>query len=441
MTALFAKLLLIMRLKISVASIFTVLLHYCLLISVHAQTSTADKEHDTIADAPVRIGQGVTAPRPIFNANPEYSEEARKANFSGNCLLQLIVGADGKPHDIKVVRKIGMGLDEKAIETVRTWRFEPARKNGQPVAVRINVEVTFNTYREGDKLKLSPEQLKQAAELKAWVQSQVFRISENQTPRVCAPSPRSTVTVADLNFDGALTMTTADRDGIATLLEQQSYTGDRNVVLTEVLKRVNEAWQEHGYFKVQVNGEARTLSSSPVNERIAIAVHVDEGPQYRLKRIAFSGNNVLNNERALRNLFPIKNGDIFNYAKIMEGVDKFRVVYGDYGRIKFAPVLQPKINEKNQMISLDVDCDEGKQFFVSRIDIAGLDEPAFQKARGELGLKPGDVYNQRLVNVFLKEHSALLPTDASPEPRFKLQLDEQAATVAITYDFRQCSSK
>jgi TonB family protein len=60
--------------------------------------------------------------------------------------LWLIVGADGRPRDIKVARAIGMGLDEKAIEAVRAWRFEPARKDGQPVAVQINVEVEFRLF-------------------------------------------------------------------------------------------------------------------------------------------------------------------------------------------------------------------------------------------------------------------------------------------------------
>ena len=61
-------------------------------------------------------------------------------------MLWLIVGPDGRPHDIRVSRSLGMGLDEKAIEAVRQWKFEPARKNGQPVAVQINVEVDFRLY-------------------------------------------------------------------------------------------------------------------------------------------------------------------------------------------------------------------------------------------------------------------------------------------------------
>jgi TonB family protein len=93
-----------------------------------------------------RVGGGVSAPRALDTPDPDYSEEARKAKYQGTCVLWLIVGPDGKPRDIKVARALGMGLDEKAIEAVRNWKFEPAMKDGKPVAVQINVEVNFRLY-------------------------------------------------------------------------------------------------------------------------------------------------------------------------------------------------------------------------------------------------------------------------------------------------------
>lgn len=93
-----------------------------------------------------RVGGGVSAPKAIYAPDPEYSEEARKAKFMGVCALSLIVGADGRPRDIEVARSVGLGLDEKAIEAVKMWKFEPATKDGKPVAVKINVEVTFHLY-------------------------------------------------------------------------------------------------------------------------------------------------------------------------------------------------------------------------------------------------------------------------------------------------------
>jgi TonB family protein len=82
----------------------------------------------------------------LYAPDPEYSEEARSAKFQGSVLLWLVVGSDGLPHDLKVVRSVGLGLDEKALEAVRMWRFEPGHKNGQAVATQIHVEVTFRLY-------------------------------------------------------------------------------------------------------------------------------------------------------------------------------------------------------------------------------------------------------------------------------------------------------
>lgn len=93
-----------------------------------------------------RVGGGVSAPRALFAPDPEYSEEARKAKYQGTCVLWLVVGPDGHPRDIRVTRSLGLGLDEKAIEAVKQWKFEPAMKDGKPVAVQINVEVSFRLY-------------------------------------------------------------------------------------------------------------------------------------------------------------------------------------------------------------------------------------------------------------------------------------------------------
>jgi TonB family protein len=90
-----------------------------------------------------RIGGGVTAPTLIHKVEPEYSEEARKAKFQGTVVLYVVVDEKGMPKDIKVVRPLGLGLDEKAVEAVEKWRFRPGYLNGKAVAVAATVEVNF----------------------------------------------------------------------------------------------------------------------------------------------------------------------------------------------------------------------------------------------------------------------------------------------------------
>ena len=90
-----------------------------------------------------RIGGGVSPPRLTYKVEPEYSEEARKAKYQGTVVLAIQVWPDGRAHNIRVVRSLGLGLDEKAIQAVQEWKFVPGKKDGIPVKVRANVEVNF----------------------------------------------------------------------------------------------------------------------------------------------------------------------------------------------------------------------------------------------------------------------------------------------------------
>jgi len=89
------------------------------------------------------VGGGVSRPKPIYSPDPEFSDEARKNKYQGTVVLHLIVGADGKTSNIHVIRSLGMGLDEKAVEAARQWRFDPARKDGHPVPVEVDMEINF----------------------------------------------------------------------------------------------------------------------------------------------------------------------------------------------------------------------------------------------------------------------------------------------------------
>jgi protein TonB len=95
---------------------------------------------------PKRIGGGVSAPVLIYSVEPEFSEEARKAKVAGNVLVNLYVDQNGLPSHVRVIRGVGMGLDEKAVEAVKQYRFKPAMENGKPVLVELNVEVNFQIF-------------------------------------------------------------------------------------------------------------------------------------------------------------------------------------------------------------------------------------------------------------------------------------------------------
>jgi len=84
------------------------------------------------------------APRMIWSPPPTYSEEARKAKIEGDGIVSLVVDEKGNPTNVQVVSSLGMGLDEKAIEAIKTWKFEPAFKDGKPVAKKLSVKVSFH---------------------------------------------------------------------------------------------------------------------------------------------------------------------------------------------------------------------------------------------------------------------------------------------------------
>jgi periplasmic protein TonB len=93
-----------------------------------------------------QVGRGVSEPKVLVQPEPEFSEEARKAKFSGNVLVYLWVDEHGNPTHVRVARSVGLGLDEKAVEAVRQYKFKPAMENGKPVTVEMYVDVNFQIF-------------------------------------------------------------------------------------------------------------------------------------------------------------------------------------------------------------------------------------------------------------------------------------------------------
>ena len=90
-----------------------------------------------------RVGNGTTAPVVLYKKEPEYSEEARKAKYQGTVVLYIEVDPSGRAINPRVVRSLGLGLDEKALEAVKQWKFRPGYRDGKPVTVAAQIEVNF----------------------------------------------------------------------------------------------------------------------------------------------------------------------------------------------------------------------------------------------------------------------------------------------------------
>ena len=91
-------------------------------------------------------GRGIVAPVLVSAPEAEFSDEARRQKYQGVCLISLIVDTHGNPRNPRVVQRLGMGLDEKALEAIGRYRFKPGTKDGRPVPVEITVEVDFRMF-------------------------------------------------------------------------------------------------------------------------------------------------------------------------------------------------------------------------------------------------------------------------------------------------------
>jgi protein TonB len=109
---------------------------------VVGQSPAAGKAVDGVR----QVGGNVTAPIPIYQPEPEFSAEAKKSKFMGVVTVSIIVDKKGRPQNVHVTKGVGHGLDEKAVEAVKKYRFIPAKENGKPVAVGMNVEVNFEIF-------------------------------------------------------------------------------------------------------------------------------------------------------------------------------------------------------------------------------------------------------------------------------------------------------
>ena len=178
--------------------------------------------------------------------------------------------------------------------------------------------------------------------------------------------------------------------------------------LEEDTERARQQYQDLGYFKAAVQdpkteihdvghtGFHIPLLMKGAGKVVDITLAVEEGDRYRLAKITFKNNKGLPNSVALRTLFPIKDGDLFSRAKIAKGLENLKNAYREYGYINFSPVPNTTFDEDKKTVNLEIDVDEGKQFFVRRIEFSGNTTTRDRVIRREVVLEEGQRYNERL---------------------------------------------
>ena len=176
--------------------------------------------------------------------------------------------------------------------------------------------------------------------------------------------------------------------------------------LEEDSERVRQAYRDRGYANAAVEepktqirdqGGLNWFTFRPnKGKRIDILMPIEEGERYRLGTISFSGNKAYTNVRALRAQFALKDGDWFSATLMGKGLENLKKAYGSLGYINFAAIPKPTYDEQKKTVSFDIDIDEGKQFYVSRIEFQGNTITRDRVIRRELMLDEGQVYNSQL---------------------------------------------
>lgn len=176
--------------------------------------------------------------------------------------------------------------------------------------------------------------------------------------------------------------------------------------LEEDSERVRQAYRDRGYFRattgeplthIRNEGGLSLFTFRPKKgKRIDIRIPVEEGGRYRLGTITFTGNKAVRNTRALRAQFDMKDGDWFDATKFGKGLQALQKAYGTLGYINFSPIPNPVVDDKKHIISFVINLDEGKQFYVSRIEFQGNTVTRDFVIRRALLLEEGQVYNSHL---------------------------------------------
>ena len=217
--------------------------------------------------------------------------------------------------------------------------------------------------------------------------------------------------------------------------------------LEEDTERVRAEFQNRGYFKVLVQDPQTTIKDTghagfhiPLlmpgpGKAVDITIPIEEGDQYRLGEITFKNNKAVQNTKFLRALFPIKDGEVFSREKIGKGLESLRKAYEALGYIKFTSVPNTTFDEDKKLVFLDVDLDEGKQFYVRRIEFQGNTTTRDKVIRRELALEEGQVYNAHYWELSLLRlnqlgyFEQLKPDDPNVTDR---HLNEAEGTVDLT---------
>jgi outer membrane protein insertion porin family len=219
--------------------------------------------------------------------------------------------------------------------------------------------------------------------------------------------------------------------------------------LNEDAERVRYALQEKGYFKGVVEDPKTNIRDTSGikwympwktshGKAVDITMPITEGDRYHLKEISFTGNKAITNVEFMRRVFKMKQGDIFDVSLVRKGLEELRKAYGSLGYINYTAVPNTSIDDEHKLITLVIDIDEGKPFFVRRIEFQGNTTTRDKVIRRELNVEEGQVYNSELWEISLLRLNQLSYFEPlKPDQDSEVKQNNQDNTVDITLKVKE----
>jgi Surface antigen variable number repeat len=260
--------------------------------------------------------------------------------------------------------------------------------------------------------------------------------------RVSSAAERIRITVSDVEFHEDNPLPDTIRAQLVRDIQQLNLTvalpeADSGW-LFEVENPIREAMRSLGYFKVLVTATPYLVLAASHERRYVVSVEIESGPQYRLGGLQVSGATVFRADQ-LRDQFLLHRGELFDVAKIREGLESIGRLYGSKGYIDATPEPDTTVDGENGIIDLLVKVDEGGQYHVRMLETHGLDPKTERLLKSRL--EPDQVFDSVAFRKFFDEHKAALPREVSLNDAIHVRRDVGDASVDLTVDFRPCPNR
>ncbi len=348
-----------------------------------------------------------------FNSlwNTGYFDKVSIEKVAGNGCTQLIVYVLEKP----TIREINYkGLNAVSVSDVLD-RFKKEK-------VGLTVESQYNAPRVKRAEVVLQQILGEHGHQFASIRVEIKTIPPAAVALTFLVKEGPTVKVGKISFQGNKSI--GHRELVAAMRNLKPIGIPHSIIFEDLLPRtfdaskldedadrVRQAYRDKGYFRA-LTGEPETnvRNAGGINpftlhpstgKRVDILIPIEEGERYKLGGITFTGNKAFSNNKALRAQFAMKDGEYFNATLFGKGLQQLQKAYGSQGYINMVAVPSPRTDEAKKLVYLDIDIDEGKRFYISRIEFTGNTLTRDKVIRREILVEEGQVYNSQLVDLSL----------------------------------------